>query len=41
LDENPDPVWEPSGSEILDEAFGDSIDELGSITLKKAMKNSK
>jgi hypothetical protein len=39
---NPDPVWEPSGSEILDEAFADcSIDEVGSLTLKKLLKNSK
>lgn len=38
---NPDPVWSPSGSEILDEAFGDSIDDPGSLTLKKALKNSK
>ncbi len=39
---NPDPVWDPSGSEILDEAFGDSsIDDLGSLTLKKVLKNSK
>ena len=39
---NPDPTWEPSGSEILDEAFADcSIDELGSLTLKKVMANSK
>lgn len=42
LAENPDPVWEPCGAEILDEAFADcSIDEVGSLTLKKVLKNSK